>query len=496
MDSRVSMECRFLQFARAVCFTSRTKHSSLGICLLGFASFFLSGCADLELQQSPPPKDLATSQIHTPDSYASAATPRFVNQDKVQDKWIETFQSETLQKLVHEALLANPDLSETAARRDTALARIKVAESALKPHLNEAVSLKKYDQGFGNSDSITLDTQASWEIDLWGKYRADKDAAILDAFSSTLTYEYAKQSLAANVADAWFLIILAKKQLVIDLQQLDVERLTEDIARKRADLGVITQMDQAAAAANVKLAEDAAARSRLSLSEAARSLEILLGRYPAAEIEVNEDLPKILAPIPTGLPSELLERRPDLRAADRQVAAAFYRVNSAKAARLPSISLSASLGAVLNPANEIWSIGANLLAPLYKGGELQAQVEIRKAEQRESLAIYVKTALQAFREVESALATLAVLQEREPYLSEAEVRLNTACSIAQSRYDAGIITIFDLTTVRKQYFGTLSQLLSVRVEQLRQRVRLYLVLGGSFEQKPDLTGIKEATHGN
>jgi outer membrane protein TolC len=146
------------------------------------------------------------------------------------------------------------------------------------------------------------------------------------------------------------------------------------------------------------------------------------------------------------------------------------------------VALSASLGSLLDPTEEIWSLGANLLAPLYTGGELEAGVEITEAQQRQALADYVGIGLDAFREVEAALANEVFLQDRQQQLANAESRLESASTIAQARYDAGILSIFDLTQVRRQYFDTRSQLLRVRAERLRQRVDLFLALGGDFEQ--------------
>jgi outer membrane protein TolC len=184
-----------------------------------------------------------------------------------------------------------------------------------------------------------------------------------------------------------------------------------------------------------------------------------------------------------GLPSQLLERRPDLIAADRVVAAAFYGVESARAAQLPRVALSASLGTMLDPTEAIWSIGANLLAPVFTGGRLQGEVQIATAQQRQALSQYVSVALRAFREVESALSNEQVLAYRQVKLERADEMLRSASRIADDRYNAGILNILDLTQVRRQDFANRSQLLRVRAERLRQRLNLHLALGGSFDTR-------------
>ena len=153
------------------------------------------------------------------------------------------------------------------------------------------------------------------------------------------------------------------------------------------------------------------ASSICPISSRVRALELLLGRYPAAQLEAPGALPPMPPPIPAGLPSELLERRPDVIAAERRVAAAFNRTGEAQAARLPRISLTASVNSISSELfvlqerdNPVWSVGASLLAPIYQGGALKAQVEIRTAEQKQAVAEYARVALRAFSDVENALA--------------------------------------------------------------------------------------------
>jgi len=171
-----------------------------------------------------------------------------------------------------------------------------------------------------------------------------------------------------------------------------------------------------------------------------RALELLLGRYPATEIAIAARLPAMPVPVPAGMPSQLLERRPDVFAAERRVAAAFDRVGEARAAQLPRISLTAGGSSVSSDlielkdtSNPLWSLGANLIAPIYQGGALRAQVEIRTAEQKQAVAEYARAAQRAFGEVEGALAAEVALREREAIL-EATMRdsaraLELACRI-------------------------------------------------------------------
>jgi outer membrane protein, multidrug efflux system len=192
-------------------------------------------------------------------------------------------------------------------------------------------------------------------------------------------------------------------------------------------------------------------------------------------------------PVPVGMPSELLERRPDIVAAERRIAAAFYRVEEAKAARLPKISLTAAVTSISSDLfvlkerdNPVWSAGASLTAPLFLGGQLQAQVEIRTAEQRQALAEYARVGARAFGEVENALSSGFALEEREAILAQSAAENARALELANVRYRVGV---GDLRAVQQQslaLFAARTALLRVQAERLVQRVNLHLALGGSF----------------
>ena len=185
----------------------------------------------------------------------------------------------------------------------------------------------------------------------------------------------------------------------------------------------------AEARANVGTYRDTLRQIEQAREQALRALELLLGRYPAAEIAVAERLSPMPPPVPVGMPSQLLERRPDVIAAERRVAAAFDRVGEARAAQLPRISLTAGGSSVSSDlielkdtSNPIWSFGGNLIAPLYQGGALRAQVEIRSAEQKQAVAEYARTGQRAFGEVENALAAENALRERDAILEADDPR--------------------------------------------------------------------------
>ena len=195
--------------------------------------------------------------------------------------------------------------------------------------------------------------------------------------------------------------------------------------------------------------------------------------------------------MPVGLPSDLLERRPDVVAAERRVAAAFHRIQEAKAARLPKIglttgvsSISSDLFVLQDRDNPMWSAGANLLMPLFQGGALKTQVEIRTVEQRQALAAYASVGLRAFGEVENALTAEIVAREREQILAQTMADNQRAFEIVRTQFDVGKTDLRFVSQRQLSLNATRSSVIRMQAEQRVQRVNLHLALGGGFDVPP------------
>jgi len=261
--------------------------------------------------------------------------------------------------------------------------------------------------------------------------------------------------------------------------------LTQD----RLRVGRGDEYDVALSKANLATFRDSVRSLDLAYQQALRALEALAGRYPAATVQVPAQLIALPGPVPVGMPSELLERRPDVIAAERRVAAAFYRVEESKAARLPRISLTAAVTSISSELfvlkdrdNPVWSVGASLTAPLFTGGALTGQIDVRTAEQKQALAEYARIGSRAFGEVENALSSAFALEDREVILTEAVAANARALELANVRYRVGV---GDLRAVQQQSLAlhaARTALLRVQVERLVQRVNLHLALGGSFTE--------------
>jgi outer membrane protein TolC len=216
-----------------------------------------------------------------------------------------------------------------------------------------------------------------------------------------------------------------------------------------------------------------------------------MGRYPASAVDVTATLPGQPDVVPAGLPSELLERRPDVVAAERRVAAAFNRIGEAKAARLPAISLTSGVSAISselfllkNHDNPVWNLGASLLAPIYRGGALKTQVDIRTSEQRQAIAAYASIGLRAFGEVENALAAENAARDREQILAQTLADTRRAYDVVQTQFRVGSTDLRYVSQRQLALNATESALIRVQAEQRVQRVNLHLAVGGGFQAPP------------
>src|SRR5262245_14751647 len=446
----------------------------------------LAGCA----LKSPPERDeldqTAAANRQVPQKWtAPGGAPGAVG-----DGWLAAFSDTQLDELAKEALAYNPDLRAAAARVEQATAYQKVAGATLYPQVN--LLARGGGKFSGDSSGLSgVGVFVNWELDLWGRVRSGAAAAESQYVSAALDYEYARQSIAAQVAKGWFLATEARVQKALADDTVRASAQVVSLTQDRMRVGIGDEYDVRLAQANLQTFRDAAENLDNAYQQAVRSLETLAGRYPAAVLAARPELAAAPAPVPVGMPSELLERRPDVVAAERRVAAAFYRTEEAKAARLPRISLTAAVSSVSSELfvlkqhdNPVWSAGATLIAPLFLGGQLQGQVEVRTAEQKQAIAEYGRIGARAFGEVENALSAGFALDAREAILRQAVAENERGLELANIRYRVGSSDLRGVLQQQLALYAAQVSLIRVRSEQLVQRVNLYLALGGSFDERP------------
>ncbi|MHA7856689.1 MAG: efflux transporter outer membrane subunit [Henriciella sp.] len=444
----------------------------------------VAGCASITA-----PQDAANAARATlpdaPDTWAMASE----RIGPVEAGWLAKLEDPLLDALVREALANNRNLQSAAANVQRSWALAGQAGAALSP----SVSLSSGASRGGNiedsgADSYSLTGQASWELDLWGRIRAGNQAAVLSAEAAEADYVYSQYSLAAAVARAYFLSIEAGRQAETVQNTLNALNETDRIVGVQFEFGLATSQDVALSRSDLARTKASLVAAQGSQRDALRALEVLLGRYPSADVEVRPDLPPVPAPPPPGLPSDLLERRPDIIAAERRVAASFNSLDQAKAARMPSISLTGSVGGssgdltnLINPTNIAWQAATSLVAPLIDGGLRESQIEQASAEQKQAIAGYGDAVLNAFQEVEGSLDQTVVLRERAVSLEEAAKEANNALRIANLRYEEGETDLLDVLTIQQRVLSNEGDVVSIERAQLDEWIALNLALGGSWE---------------
>jgi NodT family efflux transporter outer membrane factor (OMF) lipoprotein len=455
----------------------------------------LSACA---LQ--PPPRSADVQQQSLPGVIVPGQwTGPGAAAEPVAAVWLAVFKDPKLDALVAEAMQHNPDLLVAAARVEVASEYANLADSTLYPQVN--LLARGGGQMGGDSSGLQgVGVFADWELDLWGRVRSARAAQKATYESTRADAEFARQSIAALVAKSYFLAVEAGLQQQLAEEMVGSADKLVSLTEQRLRIGRGDGYDAALSRANAATFRDSVERFKLARTQALRALEALLGRYPSATVDVAAELATPPPPVPAGLPSELLERRPDVVAANRRVAAAFYGVEEAKAARLPTISLTGSVNDISSELfvlqdrdNPVWSAGASLLLPLFTGGGMVTQVRIRTAQQRQAIADYGRIGARAFGEVEDALAAEFAASRRQELLRVAASENQRALELAEVRYDIGSGNLIGVQQQQLAVHGSRSALVRMATERLVQRVNLYLALGGGFDAAPAVASVHGAT---
>ncbi len=450
--------------------------AELALCVL------VASCAT-KLEEAPSQEQVLEEALpETTEIRPEWAAPA-ADTGQVDDAWLATFNDPQLDALVAEALdLQNPNLRVLAAQVERAQAAARLAGSALKPTVVLGADLS----GTAGPDPVEQTSAGagigiSWEPDVWGRVQAGANAADENLRATVADFEFARQSLVANVAITWYLATELRLQADLAREVVDLLADTVSLIEKKQDVGQVGMQDVFLARADLASAEDALQQAISGQQQARRALEILLGRYPAGEIETAADLMPVPPPIGAGIPSDLLERRPDIIAADRRVAAAFFLTEEARLARLPSFPLTASVGGSSDLSGVIGDLTAGIVAPLYTGGALEAQLDIATADQNAAIAAFGATVLQALEQVEAGLTDEALLERREAFLAQSVENNKQAYELALKQYDVGQIDLLSVLQMQSRWIGARTGLLRAKNARLAERINLHLALGGSFE---------------
>ncbi|MCX6066182.1 MAG: efflux transporter outer membrane subunit, partial [Chloroflexi bacterium] len=386
---------------------------------------------------------------------------------------------------VHEALNNNYDLKAAAARVAAAREQSRIDGSLRWPQLAVAPSYQSVNLPADKTAGFDALFTMSWEIDVWGRIRATQQAAGQEAEAVAADYHGTRLSLAARTAQSYFELLEANLQAEVAEQSIKDRRTIVELVRGRFARGLTRGLDLRLVLTDLENAKAQLASSRNQVQIVTRRLEVLLGRYPGDRLKKLSALPSPPTILAAGLPSELLSRRPDLLAAWSRLQASDSRVESAKKLLLPRITLTASGGTsssalteLIDPRAVAWNLAVGLVQPIFTGGRLKAGIRQTEARTEEALNHYQSTALNAFREVEQALAAEHWLREQEQALKEAVEQTRASRKLAVYSYRQGLIEILTLLDSYRSTLNAQSAHLSVQRQLLSNRIDLYLALGG------------------
>jgi len=441
----------------------------------------LTGCT---LRDTPPPEGAA---VVAPDAWRSD----LAGTAPVDSEWWRGFGGPPLEALVARALDHNPDIAIAMARVREARAQERLARAALFPTLDanasasETRTVNALGQGIEGRTAQPA-VQAAYEADLWGRISDQVSAARNAALSSEAARDTVRLSVAAATASGWLTLAGLHSRLRVAQDTVRVRQWALRLARQRGEAGYISALEVRQAEVEYQSAALISPQVELAISRQENALRLLTGDtpgpVPSAEIETIT--PPLLPE--TGLPSELLRRRPDIAQAEYSLAATDATLSAARKQFLPSLRLSASAGAVFNNALPdpvtIWSVGGSILAPLFWGGSLRAGVETAAARRDQAAYAYQKAALTAFRDVEDALTAIARLADQRALQKAQVANLRQTVRQATDRYEAGYASVLERIDAERALLAAELNLVQLRTDELTARVTLYQALGGGWRE--------------
>ena len=437
----------------------------------------LSGCSLFT-----PPAAIVTDRIITPAQWSTV----HLHTD-IKTTWQGIAAYPQLTEYIQEALAYNPQLTSERYNIDIAVALVKQTAAGQYPQIDAYLGSgrQRNNQNITNSGSVNIDT--GWEIDYLGKLNDLAKAATLDAQQAILNYKQLQSNTIALISQQWFDLIFYQQQLkLINKRQKNLQQNLA-IIENGYDQGVKQPLDVYLARADLARAQASKQENLEALKHAQRQLELSLGRYPAASIHANGDLTFAAIPVPSGLPSELIQRRFDIQQVMLALNAENFRIAHAYKNRFPSLSLSLSGGTsspelsnLLQSNSLVWSLFANASASIFDAGALTAKQAQQTAKTQQAAISVTRVTLQAFSEVETALAAEVTLANRELQQQNAEYYFNIAEQLAFEQYIAGLTDYITVLESQRSAFDAQISLLAIKTTRIQNRIKLLLALGGDI----------------
>lgn len=429
--------------------------------------------------------------------------------------WYAVFHDSKLNELEGEAQASNQTLRAAVAKVSEARAVARQSEAQFFPSLDfqgtgsrqrtspnngqQSALSGGHGTAFTFNSATVVPFDLSYEVDLWGKVRRGFEASGDQAQASLADYENVLLTLKADVATNYFAVRTADSQ--IDVQRRTIKSYQENmnLTNSRFQGGISTQLDVEQAEATLAAAQAQLATLQQSRAQLEHAVAVLLGKPPEAFSLPFHPLDTRLPAIPAGLPSDLLERRPDVAAAERRVAAQNAQIGVAIAAYFPQVNLtgqtgfdSGDLGMLFNWESRIWSYGPNIQFPIFEGGQISANVKQQRASYEENVADYRQQVLVAFQDVEDSLSALRYLAQQAGAENRAFEAYKKALELTNARYTTGLVSYFDVIQAQGLALGSEQLTVQIRGNRIASTILLIKALGGGWAD----SSITKVDHGN
>ena len=457
--------------------------------LLGIALIFTTGCKLGPNYKRPP--------VTVPDSYrglAPDAAPQ-TSASLGDEKWWTVFQDDQLQKLIRQALAQNYDVRIAASRVLQAQAQLGITRADQFPAINGHAGSLVFQTPTtpilrgGNISSNSLDLTLAWELDFWGKFRRATEAARANLLATEWGQRAVISSLVTNVATAYFQLLELDMEMDISRRTLDSRKESLRLVNTLERGGRTGMMDVRQSEELLYAAAEAIPNLERTIEQQENLISILLGQNPAPVVRGKPLLAfTILPTVPAGLPSSLLERRPDIQSAEQQLVAANARIGVAKAAYFPQISLTALAGtsspaltSLFTGPAEYWYFGGQLAQPIFTAGKIRSNVRLTEAQQQEALLSYQQSIQKAFREVSDSLVAYRENQEFRVQQALLTSSAEDATKLSDARYQGGKTGYLEVLDSDTRYFSAQLGLAQADLNERLALVQLYNALGGGWQ---------------
>jgi multidrug efflux system outer membrane protein len=414
-------------------------------------------------------------------------------------EWWEFFHDPQLKIYIETALEANKDLNIALSRIEEARKLVTVVRSDQFPTIDAAGGAgrgresREIFPGADTNDNYNASLDLAYEIDVWGKLRRATEAQIAELFATEAAYKNIMITLISDVASTYFLLLDLDNQLLISEETLESRQESLEIMEARFSKGTIPELDVNQAQIEAGDAAIAIAILQRRIVQAENGLNILLGNNPGPVERGNLLTQQIIPPdIPAGLPSDLLQRRPDLISAEQELRAQTARIGVAEALRYPSFSLTGQLGVESTELSDLdssdaksWNLFGGVLFPIFNAGRLSAQVEIEIERTKQAQLVYELTLLQALGEVENALVAIRTYRDQYQLNKQQVVAAQNAARLSRARYDGGVVDYLEvLESERTQFRVEINESEALQL-YINSIVELYQALGGGWEYPPE-----------